>query len=46
MERLYPLQHRHVLKAGKPWAAIISSAISHGQNNWEKQSRILFISNK
>lgn len=31
MERLYPLRHRHALMAGKPGGAIITSAISHGQ---------------
>ncbi|MDD3814764.1 MAG: flavodoxin family protein [Desulfocapsaceae bacterium] len=31
MERLYPLRHRHGLMADKPGAAIITSAIPHGQ---------------
>ncbi len=31
MERLYPLRHRHGLMAGKPGAAIITSAIPPGQ---------------
>lgn len=31
MERLYPLRHRHGLMAGKPGAAIITSAIHNGQ---------------
>jgi len=31
MERLYPLRHRHGLMAGKPGAAIITSAIPRGQ---------------
>jgi multimeric flavodoxin WrbA len=30
MERLYPLRHRHGLMAGKPGAAIITSAIAPG----------------
>ncbi|MBU0663340.1 MAG: flavodoxin family protein [Proteobacteria bacterium] len=30
MERLYPLRHRHGLMAGKPGAAIITSAIPYG----------------
>lgn len=33
MERLYPLRHRHGLMAGKPGGAIITSAISHEQEN-------------
>jgi multimeric flavodoxin WrbA len=33
MERLYPLRHRHGLMAGKPGAAIVTSAIPPGQED-------------
>jgi multimeric flavodoxin WrbA len=40
MERLYPLRHRHGLMAGKPGAAIITSAIPHGQEGWPPAAEI------
>lgn len=40
MERLYPLRHRHGLMAGKPGAAIITSAIPHGQEGMPPAAEI------
>lgn len=40
MERLYPLRHRHGLMAGKPGAAIVTSAIPHGHDGWPPAAEI------
>jgi len=40
MERLYPLRHRHGLMAGKPGAAIITSAIPRGQEGMPPAAEI------
>lgn len=40
MERLYPLRHRHALMAGKPGAAIITSAIPHGHEGMPPAAEI------